>query len=406
KCSSCGHNLEAEENMQKIFCKYCGTQNLITQDITHIHNTTHNTTHNTHHTQQIIHKTIIGKEQNEAEDHLRIANEFLSLGTTEKAKENFQKAIDLNPTDYRGWLGLGKVEVGSVTRWYKVEGMGSVTLWSKFDCERASNYFDTALKLAPEQEKESIKKKIREYKNSLVEGLLHNAFYYLNQSNGEGFGDRVVRGNICGVTSKEITSRGAFCDAIYYFKKAIEFADKNDISRIKFLASGHFHFQETLFNYDGGYNYPQVESLIEDLKAEIKAKIKAAEEAEKRRNSGHLVIDDDTELSTSAFEGRGFTAVTIPKSAGRIGWKAFKDCKNLTSVIFESGSKLTDIESRAFEGCTGLTSITIPDSVTMIEYSAFADWEKHQTIYANKKNSKKWHKKWKDYCKAKIIYRK
>jgi len=96
----------SDDTKTKAFCGSCGAENLIVQDVINIHNTTHNTTN--HHTQQTIHKTIIGKEQNEAEDYIRIADEFMSLGEIRKSRENFQKALDTNPTDYRGWFGMYK----------------------------------------------------------------------------------------------------------------------------------------------------------------------------------------------------------------------------------------------------------------------------------------------------------
>ena len=61
------------------------------------------------------------------------------------------------------------------------------------------------------------------------------------------------------------------------------------------------------------------------------------------------------------------TSVTIGNSVENV--KGFNECKNLTSVIFASGSKATTIESVAFRSCTSLASITIPSSVTTIDDS-------------------------------------
>ena len=63
--------------------------------------------------------------------------------------------------------------------------------------------------------------------------------------------------------------------------------------------------------------------------------------------------------------------ITIPNSIINIEEFAFESCKNLKSVIFEKGSKLTSIENNVFEDCTSLISIEIPSSVTNIGDSAF-----------------------------------
>jgi len=54
----------------------------------------------------------------------------------------------------------------------------------------------------------------------------------------------------------------------------------------------------------------------------------------------------------------------------RIGYHAFKDNKNITSVTIPYGVISIDIAS--FENCTSLTNVTIPDSVTDIQKSAFS----------------------------------
>ena len=63
------------------------------------------------------------------------------------------------------------------------------------------------------------------------------------------------------------------------------------------------------------------------------------------------------------------TSITIPDSVTRIGSMAFRDCTGLTSITLSNS--VTSIGDWAFWGCTGLTSITIPDSVTSIGIWAF-----------------------------------
>ena len=55
--------------------------------------------------------------------------------------------------------------------------------------------------------------------------------------------------------------------------------------------------------------------------------------------------------------------VEIPASWTTIGYQAFYECSDLTSVTFESGSQLQTIDDYAFKR-SGPTSIIIPASVT------------------------------------------
>ena len=59
----------------------------------------------------------------------------------------------------------------------------------------------------------------------------------------------------------------------------------------------------------------------------------------------------------------------IPNTVTSIGYSAFDDCYNLTSITIPNS--VTSIGSSAFYDCYNLTSITIPNSVTSIGYSAF-----------------------------------
>lgn len=97
------------------------------------------------------------------------------------------------------------------------------------------------------------------------------------------------------------------------------------------------------------------------------------------------------------------TSITIPASVEYIGYRVFCGCSGLTSIQVEEGNMIYDsrencnaiiekssarlrfgcmntvipegvisIDDAAFYSCSGLTSITIPNSVTTIEYQAFA----------------------------------
>ena len=91
-------------------------------------------------------------------------------------------------------------------------------------------------------------------------------------------------------------------------------------------------------------------------------------------------IKDQTELSVTDKTGWGDYSgdVNIPSTVTymdktlyvtEIGYNAFKDCVELTSVTIPNS--VTVISAKAFYGCKKLTNITIPNSVEKIMDSAF-----------------------------------
>lgn len=76
------------------------------------------------------------------------------------------------------------------------------------------------------------------------------------------------------------------------------------------------------------------------------------------------IPDDVMTIGPDAFkENKNISSVIIPKSVKRIYSSAFEDCTSLNSVIFSDSSTLKAIDSSAFEGCSNLSSIRLSDSI-------------------------------------------
>ena len=77
-----------------------------------------------------------------------------------------------------------------------------------------------------------------------------------------------------------------------------------------------------------------------------------------------------TEIESYAFDRcSGLTAVTVPSSVTKIGSFAFYKCSNLAT--YSGGDGVTVIEGDAFQHCGSLTSFTIPSGVTEINPNTF-----------------------------------
>jgi hypothetical protein len=57
--------------------------------------------------------------------------------------------------------------------------------------------------------------------------------------------------------------------------------------------------------------------------------------------------------------------LAIPSSVAFLGLKCFSWCRSLSSVLFESGSRLSRIERLAFNG-TALVEMILPSSVEVL----------------------------------------
>ena len=74
------------------------------------------------------------------------------------------------------------------------------------------------------------------------------------------------------------------------------------------------------------------------------------------------------------------TEVNIHPDTRVISEGAFRNCYQLTSVIFEEGSKLVSISYEGFSGCSNISNIKLPDSLLSIGSSAFMGCTKLNNI--------------------------
>ncbi|MBQ2974604.1 MAG: leucine-rich repeat protein [Clostridia bacterium] len=99
---------------------------------------------------------------------------------------------------------------------------------------------------------------------------------------------------------------------------------------------------------------------------------------------GVLFNKDKTQLIQYPI-GNTRTSYEIPDSVTMIGYSAFSDCTGLTSVTIPDS--VTSIDSFAFSYCNSLTSIVIPDSVTSIGTNAFENCTSLTSITVDSANT-------------------
>ena len=81
--------------------------------------------------------------------------------------------------------------------------------------------------------------------------------------------------------------------------------------------------------------------------------------------------DGRTELPDTLLEGSGVRQLTVPQTVTKIGDSAFADCTQLTAITLPAG--LRELGNEAFKGCTALTGVALPDSLTALGYGVFRD---------------------------------
>ena len=87
--------------------------------------------------------------------------------------------------------------------------------------------------------------------------------------------------------------------------------------------------------------------------------------------------DSVTLIGSRAFEGSGLRSISIPNGA-EIGYGAFIECKDLTSVKLPEG--LVSVPDSCFYNCESLRTIVLPSTVDMIGRRAFEDCKSLRSV--------------------------
>jgi hypothetical protein len=88
---------------------------------------------------------------------------------------------------------------------------------------------------------------------------------------------------------------------------------------------------------------------------------------------GLIVTVEQPRVSTdrSMLSSSKARAICIPSSVPLIPERAFEHCANLSTIVFEAGSRLSSMAPSAFARCGGLASVCIPCSVASLGAGCF-----------------------------------
>lgn len=135
-CPNCGAKLELDENMEKGFCMYCGSQILVQDAV------------------QKYKIEISGRISVEgilsAEDFAKNGDTLVNIGNYTQAYDSFKELSEKYPDDYRGWWGM----IRAMTSDFAI--MPSETDYYETIRNTAAEYFDYALKVADDSNRKKI----------------------------------------------------------------------------------------------------------------------------------------------------------------------------------------------------------------------------------------------------------
>jgi hypothetical protein len=78
-------------------------------------------------------------------------------------------------------------------------------------------------------------------------------------------------------------------------------------------------------------------------------------------------------IEKNAFYATGVVEITLPVLGEILDECCFYDCRSLSFIRFESGSRLSRVKEWAFSG-TGLIEIILPSSIEVLDERCFSEY--------------------------------
>ncbi len=301
RCKNCGAQLEIDESKGKGYCPHCGTL-FVKEKVNHIY-------------QQNISKTIYGLDKSTVNEYLQNGEVFLSLKEFEKAKSAFDKAIELNPADWRGWFGMVKAKTKNFTDYFDNTHLSDL----KKAHSVASDSEDKLIDELYEQYLDS--RRAIHLKRSLQTNSLDD-FYSFSQSSPQVVKSSVVQNKATTkpMAAKKVKSRKSFILIVVAVLIALSITAGFTINY--FVESSKYTYADnltqngvTIIEYDGAKHKVAIPKYL----------------------NGQKVVA----IANNVFKGSKALAIrqiVLPKSIVHIESLAFSKCLNLEYIRLKSES--------------------------------------------------------------------
>lgn len=164
----------------------------------------------------------------------------------------------------------------------------------------------------------------------------------------------------------------AFIVAVILFDEPMSV--ESDVENEPEIKKTEFEFRETSYvvdiDYEGSHGY-QLKKITLGNETDIVIP---------STYNGEPVVMIYEGVLSEEDKGR-ITSLFIPKTVEQIDRRAFENCSNLKSVVFEDGINLKEISSELFQHCSSLERIDIPKSVREIGAYAFYGCSKLSMVF-------------------------
>ena len=151
KCEACGGILTVDPSLKAANCPFCGSAYVIQDAINY---------YNTNIKIDSLHADVVNiSDESSADGRIKAADAYMKLGKFEKAEDEYKKATEYAPQNYKGWLGM----IEALTCNYSRRIKSASTL------NTLSDYANSVKTFAPDEMKESILQKFESYAKNETE---------------------------------------------------------------------------------------------------------------------------------------------------------------------------------------------------------------------------------------------